>query len=71
LLYGIAVTEFIDGKKANPTIPLIDWQSIDNNSFSVHRGIQRTAQRWRWLFISGYAQAGYCLLCKRHSLGGD
>lgn len=33
LLYGIAVTEFIDGKKANPTIPLIDWQSIDNNSF--------------------------------------
>lgn len=33
LLYGIAVTEFIDGKKANPTIPLIDWQNPANNSF--------------------------------------
>ena len=33
LLYGIAVTEFIDGRKANPTIPLIDWHSVDNNSF--------------------------------------
>jgi type I restriction enzyme R subunit len=33
LLYGISVTEFIDGKKANPTIPLIDWQNPTNNSF--------------------------------------
>jgi len=33
LLYGISVTEFIDGKKANPTIPLIDWQTPQNNSF--------------------------------------
>ncbi|MEN8170500.1 MAG: type I restriction endonuclease subunit R [Pseudomonadota bacterium] len=33
LLYGISVTEFIDGKKANPTIPLIDWNDVDNNSF--------------------------------------
>jgi type I restriction enzyme R subunit len=33
LLYGISITEFIDGKKANPTIPLIDWQTPQNNSF--------------------------------------
>lgn len=30
---GIPVTEFIDGKKASPTIPIIDWQNINNNSF--------------------------------------
>ncbi len=33
LLYGISVTEFVDGKKANPTVALIDWQTPDNNSF--------------------------------------
>lgn len=33
LLYGISVTEFVDGKKANPTISLIDWQNPTNNSF--------------------------------------
>ncbi|WP_396587745.1 type I restriction endonuclease subunit R [Bermanella sp. R86510] len=33
LLYGISVTEFVDGKKTSPTIPLIDWQNPDNNSF--------------------------------------
>lgn len=33
LLYGISVTEFVDGKKANPTISLIDWQNQANNSF--------------------------------------
>lgn len=33
LLYGISVTEFIDGKKVNPTIPIVDWQKADNNSF--------------------------------------
>lgn len=33
LLYGISVTEFVDGKKANPTIALIDWQTPTNNSF--------------------------------------
>ncbi|SDY75066.1 type I restriction endonuclease subunit R [Nitrosomonas sp. Nm33] len=33
LLYGIAVTEFVEGKKANPTIALIDWQNPANNSF--------------------------------------
>lgn len=33
LLYGISVTEFVDGKKANPTIALVDWQDTSNNSF--------------------------------------
>lgn len=33
LLYGISVTEFVDGKRANPTIALIDWQNPANNSF--------------------------------------
>jgi type I restriction enzyme, R subunit len=33
LLYGISVTEFVDGKKATPTIPLIDWQNPANNRF--------------------------------------
>lgn len=33
LLYGISVTEFVDGKKANPTIALIDWYDLSNNSF--------------------------------------
>src|SRR5690606_26784876 len=31
LLYGISVPQIIDGKKANPTIPLIDWQNPQNN----------------------------------------
>lgn len=34
LLYGISVTEFVGGKKANPTIALIDWENLDNNSFT-------------------------------------
>ncbi|PWQ97093.1 type I restriction endonuclease subunit R [Leucothrix pacifica] len=33
LMYGISVTEFIDGKKASPTIQLIDWQDISRNQF--------------------------------------
>ncbi len=33
LLYGISVTEFVEGKKVTPTIPLIDWQNSSNNSF--------------------------------------
>ncbi|WP_288653610.1 MULTISPECIES: type I restriction endonuclease subunit R [Pantoea] len=33
LLYGIAVTEFVDGKKVNPTIALIDWVHPENNQF--------------------------------------
>lgn len=33
MLYGVSVTEFIDGKKASPTIHLIDWEYIENNAF--------------------------------------
>ena len=33
LMYGVSVTEFIDGKKASPTIKLIDWHNIENNQF--------------------------------------
>ena len=33
MIYGVTVTEFIDGKKASPTIQLIDWHNIDNNVF--------------------------------------
>ncbi|WP_116473157.1 type I restriction endonuclease subunit R [Zobellella maritima] len=33
LLYGISVTEFVDGKKANPTVALIDWHNPANNRF--------------------------------------
>ncbi len=33
LMYGVSVTEFIGGKKASPTIKLIDWHNIDNNQF--------------------------------------
>lgn len=35
LLYGVSVTEFINGKKASPTIQLIDWHNIENNQFHV------------------------------------
>ncbi|MCU4408590.1 type I restriction endonuclease subunit R [Acinetobacter junii] len=34
LFYGIPVTEFVNGKKVSPTIPLIDWYNIHNNDFS-------------------------------------
>lgn len=33
LTYGISVTEFIDGKKANPTIDIIDWEVPKNNKY--------------------------------------
>ena len=33
LTYGISVTEFIDGKKANPTIQIIDWEYPENNVY--------------------------------------
>lgn len=33
LTFGIGVTEFVDGKKANPTIQLIDWEDPSNNQF--------------------------------------
>jgi len=33
MMYGVSVTEFVDGKKASPTIALIDWHNIANNQF--------------------------------------
>ena len=33
MMYGVSVTEFVDGKKASPTIQLIDWNNINNNQF--------------------------------------
>lgn len=33
LTYGVGVTEFVDGKKASPTIEIIDWQEAGNNRF--------------------------------------
>lgn len=33
LLYGISVTELVEGKKASLTVALIDWQNPANNSF--------------------------------------
>jgi type I restriction enzyme R subunit len=33
LTLGITVTEFIDGKKAQPTIAIIDWENPANNRF--------------------------------------
>lgn len=35
LMYGIPVTEFVDGKRVSPTIALIDWHTLENNSFVV------------------------------------
>ncbi len=35
LTLGITVTEFIGGKKAQPTVHLIDWENLDNNEFHV------------------------------------
>jgi type I restriction enzyme R subunit len=32
LLYGLSVREFIDGKKINPTMQIIDWGNTGNNS---------------------------------------
>lgn len=33
MMYGVSITEFVDGKKASPTIQLIDWHIIENNQF--------------------------------------
>ena len=33
LMYGVSVTEFIDGKKASPTVKLIDWNTLTENAF--------------------------------------
>ena len=35
LTLGITVTEFIGGKKAQPTIHLIDWEHLEHNEFHV------------------------------------
>ena len=35
LTLGLTVTEFIDGKKAQPTIAIIDWENPANNCFQV------------------------------------
>ncbi len=35
LCLGVTVTEFIDGKKHSPTIPIIKWDDLDENSFLV------------------------------------
>jgi len=35
LTLGVTVTEFVGGKKASPTIHLIDWDDLDNNEFHV------------------------------------
>lgn len=35
LCLGVTVTEFIDGKKHNPTVPIIDWDDIGQNRFQV------------------------------------
>ncbi|WP_439509791.1 type I restriction endonuclease subunit R [Marinimicrobium koreense] len=35
LTLGITVTEFIGGKKAQPTIHLIDWEHLEQNEFHV------------------------------------
>lgn len=33
MIYGVSVTEFMEGKKASPTIQLIDWQQQALNQF--------------------------------------
>ena len=35
LIYGVGVTEFINGKKASPTIKLIDWQHSNRNQYHL------------------------------------
>lgn len=32
---GVTVTEFVDGKRHSATIPIIDWENANNNSFIV------------------------------------
>ncbi|MCW7551334.1 HsdR family type I site-specific deoxyribonuclease [Endozoicomonas gorgoniicola] len=33
LTYGIGITEFVGGKKASPTIQVIDWENPENNVY--------------------------------------
>ena len=35
LVFGITVTEFVDGKSHSPTIPIIDWNNPSGNHFAV------------------------------------
>jgi type I restriction enzyme, R subunit len=35
LTLGVTVTEFVDGKRHSATIPIIDWENAENNSFIV------------------------------------
>lgn len=35
MVWGIAVTEFVDGAKISVTVPVIDWREPANNSFMV------------------------------------
>lgn len=35
LLLGVTVKEFIGGKPVQPTIPIIDWNTLENNLFHV------------------------------------
>ncbi len=35
LVFGVTVTEFVDGKSCSPTIPIIDWETPANNTFTV------------------------------------
>lgn len=35
LTLGVTITEFVDGQKISVTVPLIDWDDIDVNTFQV------------------------------------
>lgn len=35
LLYGMAVREFVDGRKLSPTLAVIDWEEPENNQFYI------------------------------------
>ncbi|VTN31364.1 Type I restriction enzyme R protein N terminus (HSDR_N) [Klebsiella pneumoniae] len=64
LLYGIAVTEFVDGKKVNPTIALIDWEHPENNQFHFTEEFTVFAVR-----RCRNPQTGYCVFCEWYPAG--
>lgn len=35
LMLGVTVTEFVDGRRENLTVPLVDWNDTANNAFHV------------------------------------
>lgn len=45
LVLGITVSEFTLGKKHNVTVPLIDWQTVNNNHFCVTEEFSVTRAR--------------------------